>query len=102
MGLLAILSLVYKRQREKPKRIWKIWYTLVPLIVQLFFSQSVCRVFDVSKQIVGQLFVHGVNLLISDLVSHHSLSNACVSYFLNILLDTTLGRSRKSLSEKAY
>ncbi|KAJ4479169.1 vacuolar membrane protein-domain-containing protein [Lentinula aciculospora] len=73
MGILVILSLIYKRHREKPMRPWKIW------------------LFDVSKQIVGQMFVHGVNVLISDLLSHFSSENACVSYFLNILVDTTLG-----------
>lgn len=49
------------------------------------------RLFDVSKQVVGQLFVHGANILVSDVVAHHSSSNACVFYFLNILIDTTLG-----------
>lgn len=49
------------------------------------------RLFDVSKQIIGQMFVHGVNVLISDVVAHVSSGNACVLYFLNILLDTTLG-----------
>ncbi|KAF8914263.1 vacuolar membrane protein-domain-containing protein [Gymnopilus junonius] len=74
MGMLVILSLVYKRHRESLKRPWRIW------------------LFDVSKQVVGQLFVHGVNLLASDLVSNHTSSkNACVSYFLNILIDTTFG-----------
>ncbi|KAJ7126427.1 vacuolar membrane protein-domain-containing protein [Mycena crocata] len=73
MGVLVILSLVYKRHREKPMRPWRIW------------------LFDVSKQVVGQMFIHGFNVLISDLVSHHSSNNACVSYFLNILIDTTIG-----------
>ena len=49
--------------------------------------------FDVSKQIIGQMFVHGVNVLISDVVSHLSTANACVLYFINILLDTTIGES---------
>lgn len=49
------------------------------------------RLFDVSKQVLGQMFVHGLNVLISDLGSHHSAGNACTYYFLNILLDTTLG-----------
>ena len=49
------------------------------------------RLFDVSKQIVGQMFVHGVNVLISDVVAHLSTTNPCVLYFLNILIDTTLG-----------
>ncbi|KAH9943145.1 vacuolar membrane protein-domain-containing protein [Epithele typhae] len=73
MGVLVILSLVYKRHRETPKRPWRIW------------------LFDVSKQIVGQMFVHGVNVLISDVVAHLSTANACVLYFLNILIDTTFG-----------
>ncbi|KAI0650402.1 vacuolar membrane protein-domain-containing protein [Trametes meyenii] len=73
MGVLVILSLVYKRHRESPKRPWRIW------------------LFDVSKQVIGQMFVHGVNVLISDVVAHLSSGNACVLYFLNILLDTTFG-----------
>jgi len=73
MGVLVILSLVYKRHREKPMRPWRIW------------------LFDVSKQVVGQMFVHAFNVFVSDLVSHHSSNNACVSYFLNILIDTTVG-----------
>ncbi|KAI0775900.1 vacuolar membrane protein-domain-containing protein [Trametes elegans] len=73
MGVLVILSLVYKRHRESPKRPWRIW------------------LFDVSKQVFGQMFVHGVNVLISDVVAHLSSGNACVLYFLNILLDTTFG-----------
>lgn len=73
MGILVILSLVYKRHREEPRRPWRIW------------------MFDVSKQIIGQMFVHGVNVLISDVVARVSDGNACVLYFLNILIDTTLG-----------
>ncbi len=49
------------------------------------------RLFDVSKQVVGQMFVHGVNVFISDVGSTRSSGNACVFYFLNILIDTTLG-----------
>lgn len=37
------------------------------------------------------MFVHGVNVLISDVGSTRSSGNACVFYFLNILIDTTLG-----------
>ncbi|KAF8461828.1 vacuolar membrane protein-domain-containing protein [Russula ochroleuca] len=43
------------------------------------------------SRFVGQMFVHGVNVLISDLGSTRSSGNACVFYFLNILIDTTLG-----------
>ncbi|KAI0340748.1 hypothetical protein BDW22DRAFT_1359556 [Trametopsis cervina] len=73
MGCLVILSLVYKRQKESPKRPWGIWS------------------FDVSKQVIGQMFVHGVNVLISGIVAEVASGNACVLYFLNILIDTTLG-----------
>lgn len=52
------------------------------------------RFFDVSKQITGQLFVHGGNVLISGIVARLSSGNACVLYFLNILIDTTLGECR--------
>ena len=60
--------------------------------LSLSYLSSV-RLFDVSKQVAGQLFVHGINLLVSGLVSHHTDGNACVSYFLNILIDTTFGGS---------
>jgi hypothetical protein len=39
MGVMVVLTLVYKRHREKPKRKWRIW------------------TFDVSKQLVGMWFV---------------------------------------------
>lgn len=29
MGIIVVLSLVYKRHREKPPRPWRIWYVLV-------------------------------------------------------------------------
>ncbi|PPR02651.1 hypothetical protein CVT24_002134 [Panaeolus cyanescens] len=73
MGIFVISSLIYKRHRETPKRPWRIW------------------LFDVSKQVVGQMFLHGINVLVSSLFSIHNAANACVSYFLNILIDTTFG-----------
>ncbi|KAI0030678.1 vacuolar membrane protein-domain-containing protein [Vararia minispora EC-137] len=73
MGIIVLGSLLYKRQRESPKRPWAIW------------------MFDVSKQVIGQMFIHGVNVLISDVASHLEAGNACTYYFLNILVDTTLG-----------
>ncbi|KAF8514887.1 vacuolar membrane protein-domain-containing protein [Hysterangium stoloniferum] len=73
MGALVILSLVYKRQRETPMRPWAIWS------------------FDVSKQVLGQAFVHGLNILISDLIADVAQGNPCDLYFLNILVDTTMG-----------
>jgi len=45
------------------------------------------------------MFVHGVNLLISGVVARIESGNACVLYFLNILIDTTLGaRSSRMFS----
>jgi len=73
MGIGVIATLLYKRQREKPRRKWRVW------------------VFDVSKQIIGQIIVHFSNIGISDWISHVSVKNPCVTYFLNILVDTTVG-----------
>lgn len=51
LGLLALLSLVYKRWRERPRRPLKIWF------------------FDVSKQVVGAMILHVLNLMMSMLSS---------------------------------
>lgn len=67
-------------------------HCLTFVLFQLYFG-LLHRLFDVSKQVAGQMFVHGVNVLISGIVAHFSSGNACVLYFLNILLDTTLGTS---------
>lgn len=56
MGALALSSLVYKRHREKPRRPLKIWS------------------FDVSKQVLGQLIVHILNILVSLLVGGQGTS----------------------------
>ncbi|WVQ85312.1 hypothetical protein IAT38_007477 [Cryptococcus sp. DSM 104549] len=73
MGVLVILSLVLKKRLEKRKRSWRIW------------------VMDVGKQLVGQALVHALNLLISDLVASVANNNPCSLYFLNVLIDTTIG-----------
>lgn len=73
MGVMVVLTLVYKRYREKPKRKWKIW------------------MFDVSKQLVGQIVVHFANVFISDFGADQAVQNPCVLYFLNIVVDTTVG-----------
>jgi hypothetical protein len=51
LGGLALLSLVYKRWRERPQRPLKIWF------------------FDVSKQVVGSILVHIANVFMSMLTS---------------------------------
>ncbi|ODV59351.1 STIMATE family protein ASCRUDRAFT_21836, partial [Ascoidea rubescens DSM 1968] len=100
MGLSALSVLIYKRYREYPnRRPWKIWF------------------FDVSKQVIGGIFIHFLNLSLSFLkngvipnhylysgVDGNSISgetngnddnndngNPCNWYFLNILFDTTIG-----------
>ncbi|KAI9844722.1 MAG: hypothetical protein M1838_002061 [Thelocarpon superellum] len=94
LGLLAMLSLVWKRHRERPRRPLKVW------------------AFDVSKQVVGSLLVHVANLLMSmlsagqfsvhpkvaaatgrsDDSTHHVYQpNPCSFYLLNLAIDTTLG-----------
>lgn len=51
LGGLALLSLVYKRWRERPQRPVKIWF------------------FDVSKQVFGSVLVHMANVFMSMLTS---------------------------------
>lgn len=94
LGCLALLSLVYKRWRERPQRPLKIWF------------------FDVSKQVVGSVLVHIANLLMSMLSSGqftikldpgsvaqrrmldengNYVPNPCSFYLLNLAIDTTIG-----------
>ncbi|KAM0792735.1 hypothetical protein ACM66B_002511 [Microbotryomycetes sp. NB124-2] len=73
MGVIVVGSLVLKRAQERPKRKWRVW------------------IGDVSKQIVGQAFVHASNVLISDLIAQHKMDNPCSLYALNIFIDTTVG-----------
>ena len=47
------------------------------------------------------MFVHGVNVFISDFVSQATEANACVFYFLNILIDTTIGQPLRCPSPNA-
>ncbi|RYP54986.1 hypothetical protein DL768_000302 [Monosporascus sp. mg162] len=96
LGGLALLSLVYKRWRERPQRPVKIWF------------------FDVSKQVVGASLVHVANVFMSILTSGRVTvkldptsvqttqrllrrddegfdPNPCSLYLLNLAIDTTLG-----------
>ncbi|KAL7420268.1 hypothetical protein Q5752_005237 [Cryptotrichosporon argae] len=84
MGLGVLASLVAKRQMEKKKRRWRVW------------------TWDVAKQLAGQAVVHGLNLLISDLVAHAADNNPCSLYFLNVALDTTVGVAVFYLALRAY
>lgn len=89
-----------KHQRDCGKygasRLYCCRETIQVLILSLWLQ----RLFDVSKQVVGQMFVHGVNVFVSHLGSSTTESNACVFYFLNILIDTTLGKFLLSISDQ--
>ena len=74
--LLALISfsvLIYKRFKEIPKRPWKIWF------------------YDVFKLICSSILLHFLNLLISYGLNKKYLDDSCKWYFVNLLLDTTLG-----------
>lgn len=92
LGALALLSLVYKRWKERPQRPIKIW------------------AFDVSKQVFGSVLLHLANLFMSMLSAgqaagaihratlkaaeagrDHYQPNPCSFYLLNLAIDTTLG-----------
>lgn len=86
LGALALLTLVWKRWREVPKRPWKIFF------------------FDVSKQVFGSMLTHVINLAMSMLGSvdmanaaAHVASddgdgrspNPCSFYLLNLGIDVS-------------
>ncbi|KAJ5172364.1 hypothetical protein N7492_004957 [Penicillium capsulatum] len=79
LGALALLSLVYKRWRERPQRPLKVW------------------AFDVSKQVFGSAMLHMANLLMSMFsagqleIQRQYKPNPCSFYLLNLGIDTTLG-----------
>lgn len=81
LGALALLSLVYKRWRERPQRPIKVW------------------AFDASKQVVGSILLHIANLLMSMLSSgkldtpafktNEYHANPCSFYLLNLAIDVS-------------
>lgn len=90
LGVLALLTLVFKRYRESPKRQWKVWF------------------FDVAKQVTGSVILHLINLLMSELGAgslenkvaevgskvqdeEGRKPNPCSFYLLNLAIDTTIG-----------
>lgn len=84
LGLLALLSLVYKRWRERPQRPVKIW------------------AFDASKQVVGSALLHVANLLMSELSSGQLTvkagdyqANPCSFYLLNLAIDVSVSYQRR-------
>lgn len=80
LGALALLSLVYKRWRERPQRPVKIW------------------AFDASKQVIGSVLLHIANLFMSMFSSGQIVSaatingyqaNPCSFYLLNLAIDVS-------------
>lgn len=73
LGILSFCSLLAKRWREKPRRPWKVF------------------MFDCSKQVSGALFIHLLNLGSAGLMAAVFEQDVCVWYWINIVVDTTLG-----------
>lgn len=92
LGGLALLSLVFKRWRERPQRPLKVW------------------AFDASKQVFGSVLLHLANLVMSmfsagqiqasiaqaaasaaGLAGAEYQPNPCSFYLLNLAIDTTIG-----------
>ncbi len=74
LGAAAFSILIVKRYVEKPRRAWKIWF------------------YDVAKQIISSVALHLFNLIISAILSSDEKdADACVWYFVTVVLDCTLG-----------
>ena len=74
LGAAAFSILIVKRYVEKPRRAWKIWF------------------YDIAKQIISSLVLHLFNLIISAVLSSDEKdADACVWYFVTVVLDCTLG-----------
>lgn len=77
LATTAFSTLIFKRQREQPQRPIRIW------------------ALDVSKQLAGGIMIHSLNVVAAVFFGVNpeegEKSNPCVWYFLNILVDTTLG-----------
>ena len=74
LGAAAFSILILKRYIEKPRRPWKIWF------------------YDVAKQIISAVALHLFNLILSAVLSSDEKdADACVWYFVTVVLDCTLG-----------
>lgn len=78
LGMLALLSLVYKRWRERPQRPVKVW------------------AFDASKQVFGSSMLHLLNLVMSMFsagqfeITRKYKPNPCSFYLLNLGIDVSV------------
>ena len=77
LGFFALFSLCVKRITERPKRNFKVF------------------VYDVSKQVVGSLYAHGLNILVAinvtSLNKNSEYNDQCMWYFVNFMVDVMLG-----------
>lgn len=73
MGALSFLSLFVKRYKEYPRR---------PMGIFLM---------DASKQASGALTIHILNMVFASLFAHYFRDDPCHFYWLNIVIDTTIG-----------
>lgn len=74
LGFLSLSALYVKRKVEYPQRQWRVFK------------------YDVSKQIVGMGFAHLINISIAIMFKKkYSMSDECRWYFLNFLIDVTVG-----------
>lgn len=76
--LMSLLVLVMKKKREEMTMGGEArdWSTFI---------------FDSSKQLIGAGFVHGLNLVCANLLGGKFEGNGCDWYWLNIMIDTTIG-----------
>lgn len=72
LGVSALGTLVVKRVLEVPKRQFRVF------------------VYDVSKQAIGQLYAHGLNLLIAIRLTQPE-GDQCIWYFVNFIVDVVCG-----------
>ena len=81
LGVFALVSLGVKRISENPRR---------PLNIFIY---------DVSKQVIGALYAHGLNLVIAIHVTNYNNkdnqdnknNDQCMWYFINFIIDVFLG-----------
>jgi len=76
LALLSFGTLLVKRQKERPKRSWKIW------------------LLDTSKQICSAGVAHTLNLILAIWLAkkeEEASGDSCAWYFVTIIFDTTIG-----------
>lgn len=70
------MFILVKRHRERPRRPLRVW------------------LYDASKQAIAQAVIHFLSILLAmglGVRERHGVQDMCVWYFLNIMLDTTIG-----------